>query len=90
MGESTKNKYVVCLSSSWIRDAQYIDTTGLNDDEFSDCDVNPYSPDYDWLWCDIDFNAFIGVVEASCANDACNIASIKYGYDVRTLYAERV
>ena len=85
MENTTKKTYVVCLDSSYIRDAQLFKPEKLSDEEFFEADL--YDEKYESCWCDCDPDAFIAVVSAASADDACRIAGAKRRYDPRTLYA---
>lgn len=88
MGKDSKTKYVVLMRSSCIRDAQFLDTNGLSDDEFYDEELD-LSSDED-LWCDLEADAFIGIFEAESQDDACKMTSAETRFDSRSLYAIEV
>ncbi len=81
--------YIVCMDSSYVRDAQMVDTSKLSNKEFKDgfffC-----TAEYDDLWHDMEPTPFIGVVGAKNEKQACRIAADKYRYDVRCLYAVQI
>ena len=83
---STKNCFVVCMDSSYVRDAQMVNTNKLSKEEFEQgfffC-----NSDYDHLWYDIEPNPFIDIVYAENQAEACNIAGEHKRYDPRCLYA---
>lgn len=80
------DKYVVCINSYWVRDAQMIDVSDIEDIN----DINTFADDVDKRWKDIEPNPFIAVVEASSEDDACRIAAAQYRYDHRCLYAQKI
>lgn len=79
--------YVVCIDSSYIRDAQLFDSEGLSDEEFYE---SANGLDVERCWCDFGPNAFVDVIYADSHERACEIAQEKHGYDKRTLYAVEV
>lgn len=79
-------KYVVCMDSYGVRDAQMIDVSDVEDIN----DINTFSDDQDERWKDMEPNPFIAVVEAASEDDACRIAAAQYRYDHRCLYAQKI
>lgn len=82
------NKYVVCIREAFLRDTQYLDVSRLSDEEFEDFDFD-YQDEMN-SWKDFSGNAFVCIVTAKNEKEACEIASEKYGYSVRTLFALEV
>ena len=78
-----KKVYIVCMDSSYIRDAQYFCSDILTDEEmdteyddvFSSCQADMYP------------NAYIDTVLAENEKEACKIAGRINRYDPRVLYA---
>jgi hypothetical protein len=85
MENTTKKTYVVCLDSSYIRDAQMFKAEELSDEEFFEADR--YDEEHENYWCDCEPDVFVAVVGATSEEDACRIAGEKRRYDPRTLYA---
>ena len=85
MENVTKKIYVVCMDSSYIRDAQMFNAEELGDEEFFEADI--HDVEYENYWCGCDPDVFIAVVKATSEEDACRIAGEKRRYDPRTLYA---
>lgn len=79
------NIFVVCMDSSYIRDAQMFDTSGLTEEEFDE--IDRYDENAEQHWHDIDPNPFIAVVRAVSEEEACERAGKETGYDPRCLYA---
>ena len=82
------NKYVVCMDSYRVRDAQMFDTSGLNDDEL--LQIDPFSKEQESHWNDMDPTPFIAVVEAETDEEACLSAGKSNGYDPRCLFAIQI
>lgn len=80
------DKYVVCMDSYWVRDAQMIDVSDVEDIN----DIDTCADDIDERWKDMEPNPFIAVVEAASEDDACRIAAAQYRYDHRCLYAQKI
>ena len=85
--ETTEGKYVVCIDESYVRDAQYFNPEKLSEDEMLVMDIHI---DGDSYWEEIRPNAFVGIVSATSEEDAVNLASEKYGYDKRVLFAQKI
>ncbi len=83
-----KQKYVVCMDESYVRDAQVLDTSDLSDKEFNNIDF--MSCDIDELWHDMEPNPFIAIIEAESEDEACKIAAEQKRYDKRCLYAVKI
>lgn len=86
--QAQKNKYVVCMNEEFVRDAQLLDTRNLSQEEFDEFDY--YSSENDDLWCDMEPNPFIAIVEANSEEDACKKAGAEKRYDSRCLYAIKI
>ena len=82
-------QYVVCLDSSYIRDAQMVDTTELTDAEF-ESGGSFGSEEHEELWHDMEPNAFIDICNAPSEEEACKTVGKKWRYDHRCLYAIKV
>lgn len=80
------DKYVVCMDSYWVRDAQMIDVSDVEDIN----DINTFADDMDERWRDMEPNPFIAVVGAATEADACRIAAAQFRYDHRCLYAQKI
>lgn len=80
------DKYVVCMDSHWVRDAQMIDVSDVEDIN----DINTFADDLDERWRDMEPTPFIAVIEAASEDDACRIAAEQYRYDHRCLYAQKM
>ena len=81
------NTYVVCMNPEYVRDAQMLDTKEMTCKEFEELDW--LSSELDDKWHDMEPIPFIGVVEAEDKELAIAIASRKYRYDDRCLYAAK-
>ena len=88
VNRSEKYKYVVCMNEEYIRDAQYLDTKNLSQDEFDEFDY--YNSNNEDLWRDMEPNPFIAIVEADSEEDACQKAAEQERYDSRCLYAIKI
>lgn len=80
------DKYVVCMDSYWVRDAQMIDVSDVEDIN----NINTFANDLDDRWRDMEPTPFIAVIEAASEDDACRIAAEQYRYDHRCLYAQKI
>ena len=80
--------YFVLLRSRFVRDAQYIDTSNLSDEELEEFDSTDYR--YDELWRDLEPTVFVSVVVAQSEKEACKNAAEKYYYNARSLYAVKM
>ena len=80
------DKYVVCMDSYWVRDAQMIDVSDVEDIN----NINTFANDLDDRWRDIEPTPFIAVIEAASGDDACKIAAEQYRYDHRCLFAQKI
>lgn len=83
--ENTKKTYVVCIDSSYIRDAQMFKGDELGDEEFFDADI--YDANLENCWCDCEPDSFVAVVRTTSEDAACKIAGEQRRYDPRVLYA---
>lgn len=81
-----KSKYVVCMDSSWVRDSQMLDTSGLTDSEFNDV----MDSDNDNFYRDMEPNPFIAIIEAASEDEACQKAAEQKRYDKRCLFAIKI
>lgn len=87
--------YVVCVSSTWIRDAQYyhksydgeVNNYDPKSDENNYCKEINESSEKDDEWEDYSPNDFIGTVIATDENDAIRKVAEKYNYNPRHLVA---
>jgi len=84
--QSKKSKYVVCMDSSWVRDSQMLDTSGLTDSEFNDL----MDSDNDNFYRDMEPNPFIAIIEAASEDEACQKAAEQKRYDKRCLFAIKI
>ena len=83
-----KSKYVVCMNEGYVRDAQYLDTRNLTQEQFDELDY--CDSDNDNLWRDMEPNPFIAIVEANSEEEACRKAAEQKRYDSRCLYATKI
>lgn len=81
-------KFVVCMDSSFVRDSQMFDTTGLSDDEFRQIAV--HGEENENLWHDMEPNPFIAVIDAETEKEACRLVAKQYRYDERCLFAQEI
>lgn len=86
--ESAQSKYVVCMDTVYVRDAQFLDTKGLSQDEFDEFDY--YSSENDGLWIDIEPTPFVAIVEADSEDSACTTAAKQAQFDRRCLFATKI
>ena len=78
-----KKIFIVCMDSSYIRDAQYFCVDELSDEEMD----FEYSEPFSSCWTDMYPNAYIDTVLAENEKEACKIAGENNRYDPRVLYA---
>lgn len=85
-----KKTFVVCLSGSYIRDAQMFDPCGLDLDEkaWEDLDLFSYEMEDRWGDCN-STNIFIGIYKADSEEEAKELAADE-GYDPRCMFAVEV
>lgn len=76
--------YIITIGSSFIRDAQYADTTELPDSEIEGIYMDS---DLDYLWKDFYLEHFLGVIEASSKEEAIEKAAAFRKHDPRILKA---
>lgn len=81
-------KFVVCMSSSYVRDAQMFDSTNLSQKEFDQIEL--FGEENEDRWHDMEPTPFIAVIEAESEDEACSIAAEQYRYDKRCLFAEKI
>ena len=74
--ERGENLYVVCVSSAYIRDAQYYEPPFLNHDHESGSDEGD-----DDGWVDYEPRDFLGTVAAANEAEACLEIAEKCNYD---------
>ena len=86
--QAQKSKYVVCMNKVYVRNAEFLDTGNLSQKEFEEFDY--YNSENDDLWCDIEPNPFIAIVEAASEEDAREKAGERTRYDSRCLYAIKI
>lgn len=82
------DKYVVCMNEEYVRDAQYLDTKNLSQEEFDTFDY--YDCESEELWRDMNPNPFIAIVEAMSEDEACQKAAEQKRYDKRCLFAIKI
>ncbi len=82
------NTYVVCMDSSWVRDAEMFDIVGLTDDELADIDM--CDTENEGRWHDMGPTPFIAVISAEDEEEACKKAAVEMHYDPRCLFAIKV
>ncbi len=76
--------YIITIGSSFIRDAQYADTTELPDSEMESIYMDS---DLDYLWKDFYPEHFLGVIEASSKEEAIEKTVSVKKHDPRILKA---
>ena len=86
LGLLKQDKYVVCMDSYWVCDAQMIDVSDVDDIN----NFNTFANDLDDRWRDMEPTPFIAVVESVSEDDACRIAAEQYRYDNRCLFAQKI
>lgn len=86
--QSAQSKYVVCMDTVYVRDAQFLDTKDLSQDEFDEFDY--YSSENEDLWKDMEPSPFVAIVEADSDESACKIAAKQMRYDARCLFATKI
>lgn len=79
--------FIVYMDSSYVRDAQYLNTSGLSDEEFEQCMNNP--GEYE-NWSDIEPAVYIDMVNAESEEEARRIAGEKNDCDFRILSAMEI
>ena len=82
----TNKNFVVCMRSSWVRDAQFADTKRLRDEELGELHNTPYED----VWKDIEPSPFIAICSATNSAEACRCVAQQKDLDVRCLYAIEV
>lgn len=78
-------QYVVCMDSSYVRDAQMFDPVGLPENEMNDVDI--HSETAEDHWHDMEPMPFIGIAQAHDAKEAIRKTAVQYRYDTRCLFA---
>lgn len=86
--QSKKNRYVVCMNESYVRDAQRVNSDELSHEEFDEIDF--YDLENDDMWMDMEPVPFIDIVEADSEEEACKIAGEVSRYDYRLLFAIQI
>lgn len=86
--QTETSKYVVCMNEEYVRDAQYLDTRDLSQDEFEEFDY--YDSESEYFWRDMEPNPFIAVVEADSEECACKKTAEQHHYDNRCLFAIKI
>ena len=81
-------KFVVCINSGLIRDAQMFDIQGLDDDQLDELDY--FDCDLEHRWTDREVSPFVGITDADDGEIACAIVGEKSGIDSRALFAIQV
>ena len=85
---SNNRKYVVCIDSSFVRDAQFLDTVDLSQESFEEHDH--YDVESEDLWKDMDPYPFVAIIEADSKDSACKIVAKQKHYDRRCLFAIKI
>ncbi len=83
-----KQKFVVCMDETYVRDSQMLDTSGLSNEEFQKFDFT--SCENEHRWHDMEPNPFIAIVEAASEDEACQKAAEQKRYDKRCLFAIKI
>lgn len=81
-------KFVVCINSGLIRDAQMFDIQGLYDNQLDELDY--FDCELEHRWQDREVSPFVGVTESDDGEIACAIVGEKMGIDPRALFAIQV
>lgn len=87
-GIKLSDKYVVCMNEEYVRDAQFLDTKNLSNEEFENFDYQ--NCENERLWVDMEPNPFIAIVEAVSEEEARKKAAEQKRYDYRCLYAIKI
>lgn len=82
------DKYVVCMNEEYVRDAQFLDTKNLSNEEFENFDYQ--NCENERLWVDMEPHPFIAIVEAVSEEEARKKAAEQKRYDYRCLYAIKI
>lgn len=80
--------YVVCVNSSYVRDAQIYNPTVVIDEQFQE--IDPFDNIDDEQWCDADIDAFVAIVTANSELEACKKAGNANDYNPKCLYAIKI
>ncbi len=80
-GNKNLKLFIVCMDSSYVRDAQMLDTRDLSDEEFAE------STDSEELWHDMEPTPYIDCVLAENKHSACETVGKNKRYDPRCLFA---
>jgi len=88
--ERGENLYVVCVSSAYIRDAQYYELPFSNDDHESGSDEGDDIQKDDDGWVDYEPRDFLGTVAAVNEAEACLKIAEKCNYNWTHLEAYNV
>ena len=83
--QNGKNKFTVCMDSSWVRDAQYMYTSDLSEEKFEGIEINDECNEHRWR--DMEPIPYIGTIEADSEEDACRKIAKQKRYDCRCLFA---
>lgn len=80
--------YVVCIDPYYVRDAQLLKTDELTDDQLENESI--FSNDLERYWVDIEPTPYVCTLEAGSSDEARKIASERYRYDIRCLFAQEI
>ena len=81
-------KFVVCINSAFVRDAQMFDIQGLDDAQLDELDY--FDCELEHRWADREVAPFIGTTDADDEEIACAIVGEKTGIDPRALFATQI
>lgn len=84
----TEKTFAVCISSGYVRDAQYFDSADMDDTELAEADF--YACEHENRWCDISPRVLIDITKAASPDDAVERVAEREGFDKRALYAFEV
>lgn len=84
----TEKTFAVCISSGYVRDAQYFNPTDMSDTEFAKADF--HDCEHEDKWCDISPCVLIDITKAASPDDAVERVAERKGFDKRVLYAFEV
>lgn len=86
--QNEHTKYVVCMDTVYVRDAQFLDTQDLSQAAFDEFDY--YDSENDDRWKDMVPYPFVAIVEADSEDSACTIAAKRAQFDRRCLFAIKI
>lgn len=84
----TGKAFAVCISSGYVRDAQYFNPIDMSDTELAKADF--YACEHEDKWRDISPRVLIDITKATSPDDAVERVAEREGFDKRVLYAFEV